>query len=213
MDERDDREAEGDTTPHVTLRFVLGCASLARERLAADLRAWERLAARDAALDVGPASARWHRIVGLSLRAPSHARAAIARGRAACARVASRLAPWWRPLERSSFARRVVVLRAMWRDELAVAERVGRAEEARGRALARVGLREMSDRVFDRLATNPDVQALVATQSASVTSTALDELRAAIADADESVSTAFQRWIDDPRGQLAALRRRAPRGA
>ncbi|AKF11075.1 hypothetical protein DB32_008224 [Sandaracinus amylolyticus] len=209
----EDHEDERDTTPRIALRFVVGCLSLARERLGSDLRAWDGHAPRD----VVRGSARWHRVVGLCVRAPSHASDAIARGRASCTHLAARLAPWWRPFARSAIARRVAgrvdVLRATWRDEMTLAERVGRDEEARGRDLARVGLRELSDRVFDRLATNPDVQALVATQSASVTSTALDELRAAVAEADDSVSAAFQRWIDDPRAQLAALRRRASRGA
>lgn len=202
-------------TGRLVLRLVAGCVSLAGGQLGAELRGWDR-AGRANALEAPSASRRLHQVVGLCVRGRHHVRSATARARGALVRRAARAAPLWRRLGRTGFGRAVQSRARSWasraREELALAEALGRVEEIEGRALAREAVQRVSGRLFEALGENPELRSLVAAQSATLTTVAVEELRTAVVDADSKLESSLHRWLEGRRARLAALRSGPPRG-
>lgn len=75
---------------------------------------------------------------------------------------------------------------------------VGRAEEARSRALARVAFDKTVDQYIEYLTTNPEVQELVQTQSTGLANEVIEEVRERTVSADsllEGMARSFLRRL------------------
>ena len=186
-------------------RFGVGRAALAGERFVSGLRALsdgrpdEPPAADDSAPDGLPALAPRHALIGAVVAAP-----------AALSRIATRVAPAARRLERLAgqgrrlFDRlpgRAVAVRRLdpWRaravsalGRLAVA---GRAEEIAGRALARDAVQGAVRRASAVVADSPDVKRVIQEQSQGLAVSAITGLRARSARADSVVESAARRLL------------------
>lgn len=188
----------------LALRFVVGAVSLGRERLVEELRRWEQVARAEGPAPPRPPTRRagQHRALGAVLRLPTYAARVRGRVRHHEQRVRARVRPAWLRVSRTRRGRRWRAQVDAWTDrvrrELELWERLGGAEEAEARALARVGLSAAPDALFERLADDPKLRALIAEQSTGMTRSALEQLRDRAAGADARVESFFERLLRRP---------------
>jgi hypothetical protein len=192
------RESPGDG--RLLLRFALGTVALGRQRLIATLRSVQPGSGDQHASPVSRRVA--YQVIGALSEAPGAVTAARRTLRALGARTAGRLASM--PLHRRLDSRpirwaadRVETARWRARGQLERWEKVGRDEAEAARDLADPVIERVFEDAFavviQRLASHPDLQALIAEQSAGLTRGAIDELRARGARADDRLDTLARR--------------------
>lgn len=88
-------------------------------------------------------------------------------------------------------------------------ETIGREEEAEARILARIGVRQTTNRVLQWLSDQPALRQMVAEQSVDLSRTALDEARDAARDADARAESFVGRLLR-PRRRTSSVMSPSP---
>jgi hypothetical protein len=194
-----ERGGEQVSSGRLVLRFVLGTAEVATERLAAALRVLEERRASLGEIVPSPAAAPRHVLLGALCSAPAGLRSALDRARPLAdgtGRVAGR---GLRSLARLPGGNRLLAAgreaRSRALTQIARWAAVGMQEEMAARSLARTALPEMFELAMARLADSPDLQEFLQEQSEGLTAEAMQRLRSYSHDADQAAQGLVSRLL------------------
>jgi hypothetical protein len=204
MERKDEQVSSG----RLALRFAVGTAEIAGERLAAALRVFEERRARGGEPVAFPPVAPRHVLLGALCAAPAGLQRALARARPLAERTGQVASDGLRWLARVPGGRRLEeatrAARARALIQIARWAAAGVREEMAARSLARTALPEVFELAMARLADSPDLQELLKDQSEGLTVAAMNRLREYSQGADQAAQGLASRLLH--RGPRAAGR-------